>query len=353
MTSRLDAWVTILAGGAGSRFWPLSTPERPKQLLPLASSNPLLVDTLNRLRGFVPPARVKVLTQEKLVEPLQAVAGLDRASFLTEPPPGGGTASALVRAAWEIARADPEAVHVSLHADAAVRPDAAFREVLTAGVELARKERLLVTVAAPPDRPETGYGYIEPGELLLAPEGHRAYRVRSFVEKPGAEAAARYVEQGYRWNTGIFVWPVKTFLAEVEAQAPKIARALPHLERGDAASYFRDAGTAAVDVAVLERSRRVGSIDATFEWEDVGSWEALARIRQADASDNVCHGDVQTAEARRNIVFAESGRVVVAGVSDLLVARAGEVTLVIPRSESANIKRYLNQVDLNDDLDCS
>ena len=344
MRSAPNAWVTILAGGTGSRFWPLSTPERPKQLLPLAGPEPLLVDTINRLREFVPLERVRVLTREEMVAPLQAVAGLDEAAFLTEPP-GGGTASALVRAAWEIARADPEAVHVSLHADAAVRPAAAFRDVLAAGTALASQERLLVTVAALPDRPETGYGYIEPGDPLPAPDGHRAYRVRSFVEKPSPKTAARYVEMGYRWNTGIFVWPVATFLREAAARAPEIARALPHLERGDAASFFRDAGTVSVDVAVLERSPRVASIDATFEWEDVGSWEALARTRRADSSGNVSHGDVQLAEAGNNIAYAESGRIVLLGVSDLLVARTGDVTLVMPRLESPNLKRYLNLID--------
>lgn len=352
MTSILDAWVTILAGGVGSRFWPLSTPERPKQLLPLATSDPLLVDALKRLRGFAAPERTRVLTQEEMVGPLGAATGLDEGSFWTEPPPGGGTAAALARAAWEISRVDPEAVHVSLHADAAVRPDRAFREVLAAAAAVARKERLLLTVAAPPDRPETGYGYIEPGEPLPAPDGHRAYRVRSFVEKPSPADAARYVEKGYRWNTGIFVWPVAVFLREVQARAPEIAGALSHLERGDVASYFRDAGTAAVDVAVLERSPRVGSIDATFEWEDVGSWEALARIRRPDSMGNVSYGSVGLAEARRNIVFAESGRVVVVGVSDLLVAQTDEATLVIPRSEFANMKRYLNQIALNDCSDC-
>ena len=350
MTSAPNAWATILAGGTGSRFWPLSTPERPKQLLPLAGREPLLVDALDRLRGFVPPERVKILTRREMVAPLGAAAGLDDGSFLTEPP-GGGTASALVRAAWEIARADPDAVHVSLHADAAIRPTAAFREVLAAAVTLASRERLLVTVGVRPDRPETGYGYIQPGEPLPAPHGHRAHRVRSFVEKPDAATAARYVEEGYRWNTGIFVWPAATFVREAAAQAPEIARALPHLERGDVGAFFNDAGSAAVDMAVLERSSRVASIDAMFEWEDVGSWEALARIRRADSSGNVRHGNVQLAEAGNNIVFADSGRIVLLGASDLVVARTDQVTLVMPRSEAPNLKRYLNQIDANSDLD--
>lgn len=350
MTSTPNVWATILAGGTGSRFWPLSTPERPKQLLPLAGPEPLLVDALNRLRGFVPMERVRVLARQEMVEPLRAASGLDRASFLAEPP-GGGTASALVRAAWEIVQADPDAVHVSLHADAAIQPSAAFREVLAAAATLASRERLLVTVAAPPDRPETGYGYIQPGEPLAAPHGHRAHRVRSFVEKPGPATAARYVKKGYRWNTGIFVWPAAVFLQEAAARAPEIARALPHLERGDMGAFFQAAGTAAVDVAVLERSPRVASIDATFEWEDMGSWEALARIREADSSGNMCHGDVQLAEADNNIVFAESGRIVLLGVEDLVVARTGEVTLVMPRSEAPNLKRYLKQIDVSSDIE--
>lgn len=335
-----SVWVTILAGGAGHRFWPLSTPARPKQLLPLASSRPLVVDTIERVRDIVVPERLRVLAGEELVRPIQSVTGLGRESFLVETR-AAGTGPALARAAWEIAREDPGAIMISLHSDHLIEPAQSFRDVLRAAIEIARRDRLLLTVAALPDRPETGYGYIRPGEALDAPAGHRAYRVGAFVEKPDAGTAARYIEEGYRWNTGIFVWTAGEFLREVERRAPEIAGALPWLERGDPAAFFEETARISVDKAVLERSGRVACIDADFRWDDVGSWESLARNRRADDDGNVCEGDVHLRRATGNIAVSSGKPLVLFGVTDLLVVQTGHVTLVMPRSESPRLKEYL------------
>ena len=335
-----SVWVTILAGGAGHRFWPLSTPERPKQLLPLASSRPLIHDTIERVRGFVPTERLRILAGEDLVAPLRAATGLGRESFLVETR-AAGTGPVLARAAWEIARDDPGAIMVSLHSDHMIEPARALRDVLGAAVEIANRDRLLLTVAATPDRPETGYGYIRPGEPLEAPGGRRAYRVGAFVEKPGPGAAARYIREGYRWNTGIFVWPAGVLLREVERCAPEIARALPRLKQGDTGAFFEETARISVDEAVLERSDRVACIDAGFRWDDVGSWESLARNRRADEHGNVSRGDVHLSESSGNIAVAGDGRLALLGVDDLLVVRTEHVTLVMPRSESPRLKEYL------------
>ena len=343
MTLIPSVWVTILAGGAGHRFWPLSTPERPKQLLPLTSSRPLIADTIKRVNGLVPTERLRVLAGEGLVEPIQAATGLGRESFLVETR-AMGTGPVLARAAWEIARHDPKAIMISLHSDHIIEPVPAFRDILGAAVEIARRERLLLTVAVRPDRPETGYGYIRPGEALDAPAGHRAYRVGAFVEKPDPATAARYIDEGYRWNTGIFIWAAGAFLRELELCAPEIARALTHLERGDPGAFFEETARISVDKAVLERSGRVACIDAGFRWDDVGSWESLARNRSADEDGNVCQGEVHLSGSGDNIAVAGSGRLALLGVEDLLVVQTEHVTLVMPRSESPRLKDYLRDL---------
>ena len=334
-------WVTVLAGGSGQRFWPLSRADRPKQLLPLGSAQPLIVDTLERLRGLAPPERTRILAGETLVAPIRAVTGLPASAFLTEPR-ARGTGPVLARAAWELERADPGAVMVSLHADHVIDPASAFRDAVRAAAGIAVREDLLMTIAVPPDRPETGYGYLRLGRPLDAPSGHRAFRVEAFAEKPDAATAARYIGDGYRWNSGIFVWPAATFLAAIEVHAPGIARALPMLERGDVPGFFNEVEPVSVDEGVLERSGRVGSLDATFAWDDVGTWEAFARHRQADEDGNVAQGEVHLADARGNIAVADSGRVVLLGVRDLLVVRTERETLVMPRSRSPELKRYLH-----------
>ncbi len=335
-----SVWATILAGGVGHRFWPLSTPARPKQLLALGGGGPLVADTVNRVRGFVPPERLRILAGDNLVGPIREATDLPRDAFLVEPR-ARGTGPVLVRAAWEAVQADPDAVMVSLHSDHVIHPAGKFREVLECAVEIAWRENLLMTVAIPPDRPETGFGYIKPGHPLPAGGGHRAYRVDAFVEKPDAPTAGEYIAAGYRWNSGIFVWPAGVFLDEARIHAPGIARALPCLERGDVRAFFDETEAISVDEAVLERSARVGSIDATFQWDDMGSWEALARHRTADARGNATQGDVHCVDAGDNVAVAESGRLVLLGVDDLLVVQTGHATLVMPRSESTDLKQYL------------
>ncbi len=341
-----SVWATVLAGGVGHRFWPLSTAARPKQLLSLGEGGPLVAETVRRARSIVPPDRVRILAGDNLVGPIREATGLPRGAFLVEPR-ARGTGPVLARAAWEAMRTDPEAVMVSLHSDHVIRPTAKFSEVLECAVEVASREELLMTVAIPPSRPETGFGYVKPGDPLPAGGGHRAYRVDAFVEKPDADTAVQYIAAGYRWNSGIFVWPASVFLDEVRAHAPEIAGALPRLDEGDVNAFFDETGSISVDEAVLERSSRVGSIDATFEWDDMGSWEAFARHHAADECGNTREGDVHCVDARNNVAVAESGRVVLLGAADLLVVQTDHATLVMPRSESANLKRYLHSLPEN------
>ena len=337
--------VVILAGGVGSRFWPLSTPDRPKQLLPLASERPLIVDTLDRALGLVPRERVRILTGRRLRDAmLEALP--DRAPehlFLLEPR-AKGTGPALLWAAFEAVREDPGAVLVSLHADHVIEPVERFHSVLRDAAALAHRDEVLVTLGVPPDRPATGYGYIEPGEPLPEVGESRAFRVDSFVEKPDRATAADYVDRGYLWNSGIFVWRAESFVEEVRIHAPELAGALPRLEEGDVEGFFREVPNVTVDVAVLERSRRVATLRAPFRWDDVGSWGALRRTLAPDAEENVTVGRAHLVDARRNTVVSEDEPVVLFGVDDLVVVRARGVILVTRRDRAPDLKSLLEEL---------
>jgi mannose-1-phosphate guanylyltransferase len=336
-------WVVVLAGGIGSRFWPVSTPERPKQVLPLAGDRPLIADTIDRARALVPDERIRILAGEHLAAPLRsALEGFPETSLWIEPR-ARGTGPVLAWAAWRMARIDPEAVMVSLHADHLIRPLDAFEESVRAAVQVARRDEVLVCVGARPDRVETGYGHVEPGEPVATDGGARAYRVRAFHEKPDAETAGHYMEAGYLWNTGIFVWKAAVLLQEIDAHAPEIRQHLPLLERS-AQAYFDSVPVSVIDTAVMELSARVATVGATFEWDDVGSWEALSRTRTADAAGNVLVGSGRAVDARGNVVFAEEGSVVLFGTEDLVVVRTGELTLVLPRARAADLKTLLTEL---------
>lgn len=337
-------WVTILAGGVGSRFWPVSTPDRPKQLLPLASERPLIVDTVERARTLVPDDRIRILAGEHLVRPFRGVLpDLPADSYWIEPQ-AKGTCPVLAWAAWRLLKLDPEAVMVSLHADHLIRPVERLQETLAAAIEVARRENLLLSVGVPPDRAETGYGYVAPGEGLPTTGAVSAHRVNAFHEKPSSEIARRYVDEGYLWNTGIFIWKASLLLEEVNQHAPEVARHLPELD-GSAEAFFEAVPVSVVDRAVMERSGRIGTVTASFDWDDVGSWEALSRTREGDAQGNVLLGDAQAVEAERNIVFSESGSVVLFGTRELVVIRTGDRTVVMPRERAPDLKALLEKLD--------
>lgn len=333
----------------GSRFWPVSTPDRPKQLLPLAGVRPLAVDTVERALTLVPPSRLRILTGEHLVDGLTRVLpDLPGETFLVEPR-ARGTAPVLAWAAWELARIDPQAVLVSLHSDHVIRPEAAFQALVADAVEVAREQERLVTVAVQPDRPETGYGYLCPGDPMPAPNGRRAHRVSAFVEKPDVETAGRYVEEGFLWNSGIFVWTAALFLEEVGRCAPEIAEPLTRLEDGDVEGFFEGVPTLSVDEAVLERSDRVGTVVADFHWDDVGSWNALSRTLEADGAGNVASGPAHILDGHDNIVFSDDGSpVVLFGVDGLVAVRTRGLTLVTTRERAPGLKALLER--LPDDL---
>ena len=323
----------------------MSTPARPKQLLPLASDRPLIADTVERARALAGDERIRILAGDHLVRPFRAaLPDLPEGSYLVEPAPRG-TCPVLTWAAWEIARQDPEAVLVSLHSDHLIRPLEAFVDTVRAAAILARSEQLLLTIGIVPDRVETGYGHIQPGQGLSAEEGTRGFRVAAFHEKPDAATARRYLADGYLWNSGIFVWKASVFLDEVRRHAPGVASCLPLLESEGAEAFFREVPVSVVDRAVLERSDRVGCVAATFAWDDVGSWDALARTREGDSAGNVLMGRAHAVDATDNVVFAEDGEVVLFGVRDLVVVRAGERTLVLPRSRAADLKALLSKLD--------
>lgn len=338
--------MTILAGGSGTRFWPLSTPHRPKQLLPLAGPNPLIRDTLERARGLAEMDRIRILTGSHLQPLFEAAIGeLPRGSYLVEPQ-AKGTGPVLVWAARVLAEVDPDAVMISLHADHAIEPKEAFIRLLLEGAGIARQTGHLLTVAVPPTRPETGYGYIRPGEELPAGAGIRAFEVDAFVEKPDQETARRYVRDGYLWNSGIFLWRADAFLREVREVAPELAAHLPLLDQGDTEAFFRAVPNISVDEAVLERSGRVASLEATFRWDDVGAWEALGRTLPADGSGNVAVGDTHAVDSSENIIFAEKGSIVLYGVEDLVVVRSGETVLVARRDRTPGLKKLLEHLPL-------
>lgn len=330
-------WAVILAGGSGTRFWPLSTPQRPKQLLPLTGPESTAEAAVSRLGGLVDRERILVVTGAALAGPLRERLGLSYDNFLIEPR-AASTAPALIWATWEAGRRDPDAEVLSMHADWSVGQPARFQETARYALDVGRRHERLVTVGIVPSRPDTGYGYIVPG----APLEDRAHTVARFTEKPDAATALDLIAAGGLWNSGLFAWTASRLLHEVTTHTPEVAPHVHHLARGDVAGFFDAVTPISIDVGLLERSAAVGVVRGDFAWDDIGTWEAIARVRPKDVNGNVTVGRVVAHESQDCVVWSSTSAVVLSGVQDLIVVEANGRVLIMDRTRAADLKRVLD-----------
>ena len=336
----MSQWAAVLAGGSGTRFWPLSTADRPKQFLPLSGSEPLLAEAIRRLDGLVPPERVLIVTARRLTEETRTlVPSLPPENVLGEPR-AASTAPALAWATAVAGARDPEATVLSLHADWHVGDAEAFRHTAQTALAAATHHDALVTVGMVPTRPEIGYGYIEPGDALDAD----ARRVVRFVEKPDRARAEALIAAGALWNSGLFAWSADRFFAEARAHAPELAPHLDLLLGGAVEEFFARVTPIAVDHSHFERSTRVVVVPGAFAWDDVGTWDALHRTRTHDPHGNAIVGRGVAHDSRDCVIWADDGPIVVDGVHDLVVVRANGITLVTTRQRAARLKDLLEHL---------
>lgn len=334
-------YAVILAGGVGSRFWPLSTPERPKQLLPLVGDASMLAETVARLEPLVGIERVLVLTSRQLAPAIRRELPRLTADQVLEEPRPAGTAAALAWASFEVRRrGGPDARLLSVHADSAIGDEERFRRVLAASADAAAAHHALATVGIVPTHANPGLGYIQPGEAV----GNAARRVARFVEKPDLARAEQMVKDGYLWNSGIFAWRAQDYLDEVAALTPELTAALAAAANGADAFFAAVGKTVSVDVGVLERSAKVVVLPGDFGWDDVGTWGSLRRLRRGDGQGNAVHGRAHLVDARDNVVHAEGAQVVLFGVRDLVVVVRDGVTMVTTVERSDDLKTLVESL---------
>jgi mannose-1-phosphate guanylyltransferase/mannose-6-phosphate isomerase len=335
----------ILAGGSGTRFWPLSRRLRPKQLLALEGGESLLRQTVERLQPLVAPESVWICTTEALAEAVRRdLPEVPPEQILAEPS-GRNTAPALgwaVRSMPEAVRRGPIAV---LPADHRVATPEAFRATLAAAADIAAGSGRIMTLGVAPHRPETGYGYLE-----IAPEaGVGGVRdVVRFIEKPDAERATAYAASGaHLWNAGIFVFRGDVFLAELARHAPDVAAGLEAVaaEPGRLAELYAALPSISVDYAVMEKLDSLGTLPLDCGWSDLGSWEALAEVLPADEDGNAVRGPAVAVDATDNLLVADQGTIAVLGVSGLVVVRTGDTVLVCPKERSQDVRRILAELE--------
>lgn len=342
--SSSHAWAVVMAGGSGTRFWPLSRKARPKQLLPLAGETSLLHRTVQRIAPLVPMERVLVVTSEALLDASRAeLPGLPAENFLAEPV-GRNTAPCIAWAAATIRRRDPEGVLAVLAADQHVTDEAGYRAVCDRAFAAA-SGGALVTVGIAPTRPETGYGWLELGNEIEP----GVLEVARFVEKPDLARAEAYLAGGkHLWNGGQFFFRADAILAAVEAHLPELARGIGAIDaaaaRGEEDAEVRARyGTLpsiSIDHGVMERAAEVRCVVGDFGWSDVGSWTSAWELAPHDGERNaVEEANAVLIDARGNYVRAPSGKVVaLVGLEDLIVVDTPDALLVMPRSRAQDVR---------------
>jgi mannose-1-phosphate guanylyltransferase/mannose-6-phosphate isomerase len=343
----------ILAGGSGTRFWPLSRHLYPKQLLRIIGDHTLIQQTMHRVLSCVEADHVLISTNPGQVDSMRVqLADWKDAlkdNFVVEPI-GRNTAPAIALAAHELLQRDPDAIMLVLPADHVVKGAKEFQAAVAMGAALASQD-YLVTFGIKPTRPETGYGYIQPrmGACLIKKGTLTGYTVARFVEKPDKTKAGQYVRSGeYFWNSGMFVWKAATILSELRKHQPVLAKAMPDIHRlmtsdghREKEEAYRKLPAVSIDNGVMERSARAAVIPVKFRWSDVGNWSSLEEVAPQDSQGNVVSGRVVDLGSRNSVLYADRRVVATIGLSDMVVVDTPDATLICPKDRSQDVKQVV------------
>jgi mannose-1-phosphate guanylyltransferase len=346
----------IMAGGSGTRFWPKSRRNRPKQLLRLNGDASMLQQTVERIAPMVAPDRTWIITGLDQAEAVRAqLPGLPTANVVAEPCPRD-TAACVGLAASIIARQDPDGTMIVLPADHVIRPAESFHATVKAALTVVDADpTAFVTFGIRPTRPETGYGYIERGESMGQPGGIALHKVVQFREKPDRGTAERFLAEGrFVWNAGIFVWKARAILEALATHRPMLAEALARVRQSlgtsdEARAIAREYPAmekVPIDKAVMEKAPNVRVLEVVYDWNDVGDWRALAELVPPDARGNTTQGPVMPVETSGSIIVSDDGGLIATlGVSDLVIVQSLGATLVARKDQLDQLKSLVEGLE--------
>jgi len=348
----MATYAVIMAGGIGSRFWPRSRRENPKQFLNVINDTTLIQNTVSRLQGLIPPENCYVVTHERYVDQTcEQLPAVPRENILAEPI-SRNTAPCIAYAAIQLLARDPDATMIVLPADHVIQNVRAFHEVLRTAIEAAQEPRSLITIGITPEYPATGYGYIQydqhPEHVNDPPA---ALSVRTFAEKPDLQTAERFIDSGdFLWNSGMFIWRADSILAQMETHLPDTVRAFCHLtdalgtenEPAAVLEGFQNAPRISIDHGVMERADKVYVIPASFGWSDVGDWRAAYDLSEKDDAGNCLKGNVLVVDSSRCLVQSENRLVALIGLHDTVVVDTDDALLICNRENAQQVKEIVD-----------
>lgn len=341
----------IMAGGKGTRFWPLSTEEKPKQFLNLIGKETMIQMTVERIKPIIPIDRIFVCTGQMYVDLVkEQLPNIPDRNIIIEPE-GRNTAPCIALSAFIIKKYYKNSNMVVLPSDHLIKDEEEFRNIIQSGDEfVSTNEEAIITLGMQPTRAEIGYGYIRYGNKERKRNEHSVIKVDAFVEKPNKEKAKRYLKEGnYLWNGGMFIWSVDNILKQINIYSNETYKALQNIENAKEDQLqkiinknYKNTDAISIDYAVLEKSNDIYVIPSNFGWDDVGSWEALDRYREKDEAGNVLVGSAKVVDSESNLVVSSSHDIVVEGLKDIYVIENDGKILVGLKSNVKNVKELKN-----------
>lgn len=347
------AYAVILAGGAGERFWPLSTKAEPKQFISIFGGKPLLRLAVERLRGLIEPRRILIITADRLLEATRECAPEIPPENIIGEPCGRDTAAACALAGGLVRRRDPQGVFCILTADHLMQDVEGFRRTLSDAIETAAAQAVLITIGISPTEPATGYGYIEAGEPVPTDHETPFFKALRFVEKPDEATAQRYLSQGnYYWNGGMFIWNVQAFETALKRHYPPLGPLFDEIADapdGDAVdallrALYPGLSKISIDYALMEKADNIVMAQGDFGWDDVGTWPAMASHFRQDADGNIEIGACEMIDSTDNIVVSEPRLTALIGVTNLIVVQSENATLICPRERAQEVKALVARI---------
>ncbi|MEF9475481.1 MAG: mannose-1-phosphate guanylyltransferase/mannose-6-phosphate isomerase [Candidatus Mariimomonas ferrooxydans] len=345
-----NLYAVIIAGGSGTRFWPLSRQETPKQLLSIGSEDTLIQATVSRLRSIIPFEHTYVVTNPGQVEPINlqllAMAGVSReANFIIEPE-AKNTAPAIGLAAIHIRHTNPEAVMVVFPSDHIIKDKKKFCSSVLIGADVS-KDGYLVTLGIKPDKSETGYGYMKRGRTIKK----GTYKIEEFREKPDKKKALEYLrDKRFYWNSGIFIWRAETVLKAIEKHMPELYDGLARIEKSIGTkgeekvtkAVFSKIKPESIDYGILEKADKLAMVPSDMRWSDVGSWHALDSVLPVDEDNNVKQGNLISIDNKNSILYSGKRLVAAVGLEDMIVVDTPDATLICPRNKAQEVRKIVD-----------
>jgi mannose-1-phosphate guanylyltransferase len=347
------AYAVIMAGGSGTRFWPLSRRKHPKQLLQLFGKGTLVEQTVARIQGLIPPRRIYVFTNELLREEVRRRLPRIPPQQIVAEPAARNTAPTIGLAAHEILRRDRDGLMVVLPSDHVIIRPAAFQRALRAACRWASTKDRSVVLGLKPARPDTGYGYVRVGSLAQRVRGEEIYRVERFTEKPPLATARRYVASGrYFWNGGMFIWRAATLIRNLEQFQPRMAKGLAQITAAGGARnpatlrrLFPKLEKISIDYALMEKIPNIFAVTADIGWSDVGSWAVAYALQRKDREGNIKPANSLCLDSRGNMIVSPRKFVVTVGVQDLVIVDTDDALLVCARERSQEVGRAVQELE--------